>query len=137
MKMFISLLFFCLTLCTATEAFAYKCAIPSLLECFDRADQVFQGKVSSIQHIEPLSLHPTREITISVTRHWKGSADKEVILSGPLSVKDFNFVNGQEYIVFLDRDSSGIPELCSGTRLVDKGTDAFVVELEQVAKFRK
>jgi hypothetical protein len=83
--------------------FACSCAeIPSVEQELDSSKDVFKGKVIDIKEVRDIRGYISKSVLFQVNQVWKGQKQSQVVVATGTGSGDcgFNFVKGQEYIVY-------------------------------------
>ena len=108
------------------RAFACSCVPPgSPSEELARSTAVFSGKVIDVVEVPidsgDFGLFPMFEVTVKVSRVWKGPLRRTLVITTPMSSAScgYHFEEGQEYLIYVDEFEDRLTVfLCSRTQLL-------------------
>jgi len=100
---------------TLPQTFALSCAIPQFTESYDRHDLLLHGKLVEKELLFPESENQKMTALVFDTiKVYKGDFSKTITVTANLSWDDY-YREGQEYVLFADKDGDGyLREVCVG-----------------------
>lgn len=134
LKVFKWLLFSLILLCSLQMALGCMCDKIKPNEYFQKADVVFVGKVLEVNNYKDETLKRfIREIQgestvgakFQVAQVWKGEANYYYTINSDSTSCDFNFVEGEEYLIYAKNIGNGsfYAEKCDGTSLINRASN--------------
>jgi len=142
MKLSIALACFIMILLMEVEAqHACTCMAPATaVEAFHKSSAVFRGKVTriyqSVWDTAGFARTGNYRVKFDVTKHWKGSQSKSIVVITRLSGEacGFPFEERREYLVYVAPGPASIETgICTGTKSV-VGADLEMGQLDQLAR---
>jgi len=100
---------------TLPQSSALSCVIPPFMESYDRHDLLLHGKLVEKELLFPESENQKMTtLTFDTIKVYKGDFSKTITVTANLSWDDY-YREGQEYVLFADKDGDGyLRELCVG-----------------------
>lgn len=117
-----ALLAACVSLVAATAASACSCVQPTPEIAYQRASQVFMGRVTDIDKpwLDRLGLTNSglQQVHFEVSKRWKGSPAATVTVRTRVTGEScgYAFRTGQTYLVYAVDNADPVTGICTGTK---------------------